>query len=319
MTGTAQERSGRLDLMVRLTALSISLVFCSQLHAEPYRMQGLVPSEFAFPDASLVRSYESEELETYEFVLSPVESVARELQIDESVRIPARYVRETWEMPRSATFNEIRDYLQGRLRERGFTTLFDCEGRDCGRSNLWANHIWRLAVLYGPNTSQFYLAVQQQDQGLLAALYLVERGNRRIYANLDIVEPLEMPRFNAALRIASQLRESGRVRLDGLLPSSAWLRGLREGLSEAILQTLVPVAEQLAILSGERVYLVCHLYGPESTEELIEASNHWASLLVAELEVEGGPELIAFGVGPLSPISGEASSSRIELIFPRHK
>ena len=316
MTRRAQDRRQGSDFLVCLAVLVVSLILHSQLQAESTRNQGLVPSEFAFPDSLLVRSYESEEVETYEFVLSPVESAARELQIDESVRMPAEYLRETWEMPRSATFNEIRDYLRDRLRERGFITLFDCEGRDCGRSNLWANHIWRLAVLYGPNASQFYLAMQHEDDGLLAALYLVQRGNRRIYANLDIVEPVEMPQFERASRIAAQLSESGRVQLDGLLPSSAWLRGLREGLSEVIRQSLPPVAEQLSLLSGERVYVVCHLYGPESTEELLEASNRWASLLVAELQVEGGPELIAFGVGPLSPASGEAGASRVELVLP---
>ena len=316
MTRTAQDRWQWPDLLVCPAALLLLLVLHSQLHAEPNRIQGLVPSEFAFPESLSVRSYESEDLETYEFVLSPVESAARKLQIDESVRMPAQYFRETWEMPRSATFNEIRDYLRSRLRERGFTTLFDCEGRDCGRSNLWANHIWRLAVLYGPNASQFYLAMQHEDHGLLVALYLVQRGNRRIYANLDIVEPVEMPRFETASRIASQLRESGRVRLDGMIPSSAWLRGLREGLSEVIRQSLPPVAEQLSMLSGERVYVVCHLYGPESTEELLETSNRWASLLVAELQVEGGAELIAFGVGPLSPVSGGSGTNRVELVLP---
>ena len=304
------------DFYVRLAFLLVLVLLQPPLQAEPNGNQGLTPSDFAFPDALTVRTYQSEDEEAYDFILSPVETAARELQIDESVRMSAHYFRETWEMPRSARFDEIRDYLRGRLLEEGFTTLFDCEGRDCGRSNLWANHIWRLAVLYGPNASQFYLAMQHEDDGLLAALYLVQRGNRRIYANLDIVEPVEMPRFETTSMIASQLRESGRFRLDGMTPSSAWLRGLREGLSEAIRQSLPPMAEQLSLLSGERVYVVCHLYGPESTEELLEASNRWASLLVAELQVEGGPELIAFGVGPLSPVSGEAGASRVELVLP---
>lgn len=316
MTKVAGEGYSGSSTLIGLAALLLWLLSPSPLQAESSAIQGHSPSEFAFPDSLPVRSYQSEAAETYVFILSPVESAARELQIDESIRLPAHFSRETWEMPRNATFSEIREYLRGSLRERGFTTLFECEGRDCGRSDLWANHIWQLAVLYGPNTSQFYIAMQDEDRGLLAALYLVERGNRRIYANLDIVEPVEMPQFETASRIASQLHETGRVRLDGSLPSSAWLRGLREGLSDAVRQSLAPVAEQLSLFSGQRVYVVCHLYGTESTEELLEASYRWASLLVAELAVESGPELIPFGVGPLSPVSGEVGANRVELVLP---
>lgn len=304
------------DFYVCFASLLALVLLQPSLRAETTGIQSIAPSDFAFPDSLSVRSYRSEDEENYDFILSPVETAARELQIDESVRLSARYVRETWEMPRSARFDEIRDHLRSRLRQQGFTTLFDCAGRDCGRSNLWANQVWRLAVLYGPNTSQFYLAMQNEDRGLLAALYLVQRGNRRIYANLDIIEPAHMPKFETASRIASQLRESGRVRLSGAVPSSAWLRGLREDASEAVLQSLMPVAEQMALLSGERVYLVCHLYGPETTEELLEASQRWAALLVDELQVEGGAELVPFGIGPLAPLSGEAGATRIELVLP---
>ncbi len=301
----------------RYVACILALLFLqAPLRSEIGEIQGFAVSDFAFPNSVSVRSYHSENQEIYDFILSPVETAARELQIDESVRISARYVRETWEMPTSARFGEIRDDLRSRLRERGFTTLFDCTGRDCGRSNLWANQVWRLAVLYGPNASQFYLAMQHEERALLAALYLVQRGNRRIYANLDIVEPTEMPKFETASRIASQLRESGRVRLTGVVPSSAWLRGLRQDASEAVRQSLAPVAEQLSLLSGERVYVVCHLYGQGTTEELLEASQRWATLLVDELQANGGAKLVPFGVGPLSPAFGEAGATRIELVLP---
>lgn len=287
------------------------------LHAqEAGEVQSPSPSEFAFPGSTLVHSHRSGDVETYKLVLSPVESAARELQIDKFLRLPARFARETWEMPRNATLDEVQSYLQRRFKERGFTTLFNCSGRDCGRSNLWANYIWQLRVLYGPNTSQFYLAMQHEAKRLLATLYVVERGNRRIYASLDIVEPVDMPQFETVSGIASELRESGHVRLAGTLPSSAWLRGLDLELNEAIRETLAPVAEELRLLSGERIYVVCHLYGPDSTEAQLDASHRWASLLAAELTIEGGPELVAFGVGPLSPLADEVGASRVELVLP---
>ncbi len=275
-----------------------------------------VPSDFVFPDAFEVRSLEVSEWETYEFVLSPVESAARELQIDDSRRLRARYHRVTWEIPRSATFAEVRNFLTERLAARGFSALFECEGRDCGRSNLWANNIWQLALLHGPNRSQFYLATQNADTRRLAALYLVQRGNRRIYANLDVIEPMNMPEFETAAGLARELRESGRIRLAGAIPSSSWLRGLTTGMSEAARQDLVPVATQLALFPDETIYLVCHLYGTGSTEELLDASRRWATLLAEALQAEGAAKLLPFGVGPLAPLPGEPAQSRIELVLP---
>lgn len=301
---------------VLATLAVVGAVFCTQTPiALGQEEQDLSPSTFAFPDSQSVRTQESDALETYEFILSPVETAARELQIDESLRLPAQLKRETWQLPGNATFAEIRDYLRQQLRAAGFVTLFECEGRDCGRSSLWANKIWNLALLYGPNTSQFYVAMHNEEIGVLAALYLVQRGNRRIYANLDLIRPTQMPRFESARQLVAQLREVGWVRLSGALPSTSWMRGLRNDVGNEVRDVLTPVAEQVSKLAGERIYVVCHLYGPESSNELVEASGRWAELIAAELESEDGPELMPFGVGPLSPRLGQSGGSRVELVL----
>ena len=275
----------------------------------------LLASDIAFPGSQSLRSEQSDGIETYEFILSPVQSAARKLQIDESLRLPARLRRETWELPGNATFEEIRDHLREALRAYGFVTLFECQGRDCGRSSLWANQVWELSLLYGPDTSQFYLAMHNQELGLLASLYLVQRGNRRIYANLDLITPVEMPRFETSSRMSTQLREAGWVRLSGVLPSTSWLRGLRTDISDEAREALTLVAEQLRSFQGETLYVVCHLYGSGSSQELIEASTRWAGLVARQLDAEGGPKLVPFGVGPLSPRPGQAGGNRIELVL----
>lgn len=277
--------------------------------------QNLSPPMFAFPQSQSIRTQESDRVETYEFILSPVETAARELQIDESRRLQAQLKRETWRLPDSATFAEIRDFLRQKLRDTGFVTLFECEGRDCGRSNLWANQVWKLALLYGPNSSQFYLAMHNQEIEVLAALYLVQRGNRRIYANLDLISPLEMPRFDSAQQLVAELREMRQVRLRGVLPSTSWMRGLRDDPGNEVRDALAPVAEQISSLVGKKIYVVCHLYGPESTEMLLAASGRWAELIADQLVREDGPELVPFGVGPLSPRLGPGVGSRVELVL----
>ena len=277
--------------------------------------EGFSATDIAFPGSQSLRSEQSDAIETYQFILSPVQSAARELQIDESLRLPARLHRETWELPGNATFKEIRDHLREKLRQHGFVTLFECQGRDCGRSSLWANQVWKLSLLYGPDTSQFYLAMHNEELGRLASLYLVQRGNRRIYANLDLITPVEMPRFETASRMATQLREVGWVRLSGVLPSTSWIRGLRADMSDQVREALAVVAEQVRPFEGETLYVVCHLYGPGSSQEMIEASTRWAGLVAQQLDAEGGPKLVPFGVGPLSPRPGQAGGNRIELVL----
>ena len=73
------------------------------------------------------------------------------------------------------------------LRALGDDVLFRCSGRDCGRSNDWANQVFGQATLYGPDRNQRYVARQWQDQ--LVSLYVIERGNKRVYAHLQFLAP----------------------------------------------------------------------------------------------------------------------------------
>jgi hypothetical protein len=61
--------------------------------------------------------------------------------------------------------------------------LFSCKGRSCGSSNEWANRYFGVRELYGPDVNQRYWAMQFDDAYL--ALYLIERGNGRIYLQAE--------------------------------------------------------------------------------------------------------------------------------------
>ena len=65
--------------------------------------------------------------------------------------------------------------------------LFSCDARDCGSSNEWANGVFNVRELYGPDRNQVYRAyvIEQAEHWSYIALYLIERGNQRSYVHID--------------------------------------------------------------------------------------------------------------------------------------
>ena len=137
-----------------------------------------------FPRAWIVAFERNEEFAPREFVISAVEKIRRELRIEHKLRVEATKLGITYQMPAGTPLAEVIGHYQQAL---GPQALFSCRGRDCGRSNGWANQVFGQAVLYGPEANQFYIAA---DRGAgLVAVYVIERGNKRIYAHVEALQP----------------------------------------------------------------------------------------------------------------------------------
>ena len=78
------------------------------------------------------------------------------------------------------------------------------------------------------------------------------------------------------------------------------------------------LAEGLAVFDGQTLYVVCHLYGPESAAVLLERAQTCAVSVAQRLGDASGAdsevELVPFGAGPLLPRVG--LGARIELVLP---
>ena len=261
---------------------------------------------------SWVVFYEAEDkLAPREFIVSAVEKIRRELRIDEKLRIDASALRVTYQVPAGTPRDEVTEHYR---RALGADSLFVCEGFDCGRSNAWASQVYGQAVLYGPDRNQFYIAADRDGQ--LVSAYVIERGNRRIYAHVEVLRPEEAVSAAVNAQLTERLAGDGysviggvRPRRDGTIPADG-VRMLEE------------IAPQLRIFERQNLYVVCHLYGPESGEALLERAGACARAVAAELQrglsPDGGPELIPFGAGPLMPRQGGAAS-RIELVLPHRQ
>jgi len=189
----------------------------------------------------------------------------------------------------------------------GGESLFSCEGRDCGRSNHWANYIFKQAILFGPDKNQFYIAVNHDDH--LVGVYIIERGNKRVYAHLVVLEPSEPIAIAGNQILTEHLAADGYTVIDGVTP-----RGDGK-LPETAKSVLAGIADQLKIFAGQRVYVVCHIYGSTAADALLAASERCSTAAVELLRSDGGPELTGFAAGPLLPRAA-GTVSRIELILP---
>ena len=117
----------------------------------------------------------------YRIPLSPVQQASQELRIDDMAVISGTRSRWLIKFPRGSQLEEA--YQRLRLDQ----STFECEGRACGRSNLWANTLFGVSQLYGRDRNQRY-QVLKLDQGY-RLLYVIERGNKDIFALVEQVVP----------------------------------------------------------------------------------------------------------------------------------
>ncbi|MCZ6620099.1 MAG: DUF4892 domain-containing protein [Gammaproteobacteria bacterium] len=239
-----------------------------------------------------------------EFIVSPVEKIRRDLRIERKVRVTATFERTTYRIPDGASRADVVDHY---VRLLGSEELFSCEGRDCGRSNQWANDVFKVAFLYGPDENQHYLAANHD--GHLVSVYIIERGNKRIYAHLEVMKPDREISIGLNEKLTERLAGDGFAVIEGVTPR---VDGTLPVEGERVLADL---AKQLNIFYGQRVFVVCHLYGPKSAEQLLDAATDCSERASQMLTSENGPELVNFSAGPLLPRAAGAIP-RLELVIP---
>lgn len=297
-------------------------------------VSGATPEdEIALPDQTLLPRFpgawlvDGQELEggLQTLALGPVERKRREVRIGDSRTFQGAVSVRTYQLPRTLSLGKLEAHyaqlLSGQL-------LYQCVGRDCGRSNEWANAIFSASILYGPDADQRYFAAQFGDE--LVAVYLVRRGNRRIYAHHVIYRPQTPVNLAAVPDRLGDLRRLGRYRVPQLWPAPDGT------LTAAEQQSLQALGTRLVALEVPALYVVCHLYArdrlpapetrrprqpqlrddSEAVAALVTASQQCAQTAADALTQPGGPRLEAFGVGPLAP-GGEGDLSRLVLVLPR--
>jgi len=244
-------------------------------------------------------------LRNYEFVTGRVDRSGRTARVDDSMRLAAEVVRVTYRAADGTRFDDVVEHYRDQIVDRGAEVAFTCQARDCGRSTSWANSVFGVKELVAPDSSQFYLAART-DRTLMA-VYVVQRGNRRIYAHVDLGTADAPPVADADAGLAGQLRQQRFAVVADVVPA------LDGGLDASDLAAVDAAAAQIAGLEGSTLYVVCHL-DAGGTEASMARSAACAETVVGRLRT-AGITAFGFGGGPLLPRAG-FPANRVELVMP---
>jgi len=143
------------------------------------------PTIERFPRSTIVQFNEVNNLD-YRLVLGGLEKVNGVIIPEDEQRLAGELVQLTYRIPSNHSPEEAYSHLSTQLLNSGAAELFSCQGRACGSSNQWANSIFKYSRLYGVDNSQWYGAFQSEGQYYI--LYAVQRGNKRVYLRLEVLE-----------------------------------------------------------------------------------------------------------------------------------
>lgn len=267
-----------------------------------------------FPGAQIV-DYRSPGSSTYRLALDRMQRVNGRVSAGREERVSGTLTRITYRIPDGYSGADVFAHYSEQLLLAG-NELFRCQGRGCGSSNFWANDVFENRILYGAEAEQFYMASSVNNAnasiGGYIALYVITRGNRNVYAHLDILELNEstsdVPSTNPEA-LALQIQQEGSAQLHGItfdaqdqISDDGGLQLLRDTLNNEPLL---------------RVYIVGHLEGEQALTQLQERSLRRAQLIVDALvgmQIDAS-RLSAQGVGPLAPECRQAPcEQRIEIV-----
>ena len=278
-----------------------------------------------FAGSGIVR-YQQEENAAYVMAAGKVKRIDGVWRAEQEKTLHGRLTSLTYRAFDRQSARGVYAYFIDQFEALGLQALYRCKGLDCGNSNKWANKVFMEKRLYGPDPQQYYYAGRLDN--LYVALYVIKRGNKRVYARLDAValeageaQGLRPAALDEVLQDVdsssayAQLINNRHVVLDKLQKQQGRL------FPVAQLGFLKELVSGMRDTDG-RLRVVAHYYADEPVNVLIEQSEKDAKYLLDYLVEQGlsSQRLESFGVGPLAPASkrGEFSSAeqgRLELFL----
>ena len=268
-----------------------------------------------FPDSEMA-SLEFVENTNYRLILSSLQRTRGLVSSENSEMLRGDITKIIYEIASEFTGQDVFEYFNNEATDRNYKNLFSCIGRECGSSNYWANDVFGNRVLYGPERNQYYSVFETATEGRedFVAMYIITRGNRRVYVYFEFVEPggtqSRIDIFDSD-RLLSELQAERSVVLNNI-----------EFENDLSLTRTSDISYLISLLEKNpslKFYLVAHLYqeGVKS-EDLISRSHQRANVLRQALLGRGidREQIQAYGVGPFAPHCGaERCMDRVELVM----
>lgn len=254
----------------------------------------------------------------YVFALGSYKKIAGSWRLDRQQRLSGNLTRYTVELPEGHSANNGFDFYLDQLQNFNLRELFHCTGRDCGTSNSWANNHFKILQLYGLDQFQQYGAYEVTNadaRPFYVALYAVQRGNKRVYMQLDVLHVDSVNELGVAANPESIIRaldSSGYYVFPDLLVSDAQ-GGVSIKIKPAHLQVLVDV---LNAKPNWTLAVVGHDYAPVALAAQQKNSLAYAEQLNAALQEAGvkANRLVPYGLGGLAPAGRGDRTGRVELV-----
>ncbi len=266
---------------------------------------------------SKIDDFKQGETADYLLALGAPKNVNGLMRLEYSERLAGMLTRITYRAPDNESSQQVFDHFRSQINGFSYRLLFECHDRECGDSNEWANRIFEISKLYGPDRYQHYLAVQlNTDNGpVFVVIYTIQRGNKRVYTQLDLLVPKNDSTLELVTNpdtILSILESDGVFHLRNLQFDN------NDTLTADGAKRMVVVVRALANNTRIQLYVVGHVAGSESVDILKARSLRRAESVVQALTAQGvrSDRLIAQGVGPLAPIRQNSDdANRVALII----
>lgn len=135
-------------------------------------------AEFQAPDGAVIVNEQQAEGK-FRIAKGRVRGVNQRWQFEQEDNIAGVAKATTWQLDDGVNYEDHVHYVQSWLQQADAHIVYQCQGRSCGASNLWANNYFKDWRLYGPDDNQYYW-LNQSGSGY-QMLYLIERGSRKVY------------------------------------------------------------------------------------------------------------------------------------------
>ncbi len=178
----------------------------------------------AYPRAEVAQEQVQPDVE-YAMVIGSIRRINNQVRAEREVLAEGELVRISWRIPEGHSARDAMTHAAAQLQQHPHTTLFFCEGRECGSSSLWANQVLDYSRLYGPEDNQLYLALRlDDDPQRFVSLYAITRGNREVYLHMDQLtprEPVTEVLYPTPATLAKILNADGELLLPAVTPDAA--------------------------------------------------------------------------------------------------
>lgn len=259
------------------------------------------------------------QVDEYILALGSHKKVSGSWRLDRQQRLSGALDRYTLELPEGHSAENGFDFYLDQLQNFNFRELFHCKSRDCGTSNSWANNHFKILQLYGLDQFQFYGAYEittADSKPYYVSLYAVQRGNKRVYLQVDVLhidKIIELGIASSPESIIKTIVTSGYYVFPDLVVQDTQ-GNTRIQIRAAHLQTLIDVLAQKA---NWNIALVGHDYSAVATPQQQKESLTYAEQLKAAL-VENGvaaKRVSTYGIGGLAPAGRGDREARVEVVL----